>query len=299
MSGPKKHHYVPQVYLRNFAFGKEKNPKLHVLASNSGKIYTASVCDSAAERDFYTVDSLVDKYMWEKHYASTIEPLLGDLLKKLRSRCENVLIQNNSEVLTQDEKFQLALSMLFQLSRSKKTRDYTQNLYDRLLPDVCEQARAKFGPLTDAQEAQLQSFADERKYFKEISMEVSFRRESVERIVSILVQRDFVIYKIVGDYSFITSDHPVLLIDKDTYDVTPFRNGLSDVNTLVYFPISPKLLIGAYHPDLYLGTFRKNDCCLEILDGTQNSGFIRTMNRKQREQSNYVYAQTRDALEKL
>lgn len=120
MSEPKKHHYVPQVYLRNFSFGKEKNPKLHVLATSSGRIYPANVCDSAAERDFYTVDSLVDKYMWEKHYASTIEPILGDLIKKLRSRCENVLIQNNALVLTQEEKFQLALSMLFQLSRGKK-----------------------------------------------------------------------------------------------------------------------------------------------------------------------------------
>lgn len=49
MSKPKKHHYVPQVYLRSFAFEKEKNPKLHVLATASGKIYPASVCESAAE----------------------------------------------------------------------------------------------------------------------------------------------------------------------------------------------------------------------------------------------------------
>lgn len=130
--------------------------------------------------------------MWEKHYASTIEPLLGDLIKKLRSRCENVLIRNNAEVLTQAEKFQLALSMLFQLSRSKKARDYTQDLYDRLLPDVARQTREKFGPLSKDQEAQSKSFADERKYFKEISMEVNFCRKSVEKIASMLAQRDFV-----------------------------------------------------------------------------------------------------------
>lgn len=130
-------------------------------------------------------------------------------------------------------------------------------------------------------------------------MAVSFRRESIERIVSILVQRSFVIYKITDSYSFITSDNPVLFIDKDTFDATPFKNGLTDVNTLVYYPISPRLLIAAYHPDLFFGEFNKLDCRLVILDGTQNSRFIHTINKKQKEQSNYAYAQTREVLEKL
>lgn len=145
----------------------------------------------------------------------------------------------------------------------------------------------------------IQSFSEEKKHFKEITMEASFRRDSIERIVSVLVQRDFVIYKITGNHSFVTSDNPVILIGKDTFDATPFKNGISHVNTLIYYPISPKLLIGAYHPDLFFGELHKVDCRLVTLDGGQNASFVRTMNKKQKEQSNYVYAQTRDVLENL
>lgn len=299
MNEPRKQHYVPQVYLRNFSYETKKNPKLYVFSKSTGKLYPANVSDTAAERDFYTIDSLENKYIWEKHYSSEIEPVLGELIKKIRSQCDNALIQDRSLILTQEEKLTLALSMLFQLSRGKQARAFTQNLYDQLLPGVAEQARTKFGPLSDDQEALLQSFAEENKYFKEIAMAVSFRRESIERIVSILVQRSFVIYKITDSYSFITSDNPVLFIDKDTFDATPFKNGLTDVNTLVYYPISPRLLIAAYHPDLFFGEFNKLDCRLVILDGTQNSRFIHTINKKQKEQSNYAYAQTREVLKKL
>ena len=117
MSNPRKQHYVPQLYLKNFAYGSSKTPKLYVLSVDQGKIFPASVCDTAAERDFYTVDSVGNKYMWECHYAERIEPMLDDLSKSLRRGCENVLIQNHVSVISPEEKVRLALSIMFQLLR--------------------------------------------------------------------------------------------------------------------------------------------------------------------------------------
>ena len=130
-------------------------------------------------------------------------------------------------------------------------------------------------------------------------MQTIFRQESIEKFVTILVQRDFVIYKIAGDYNFVTSDNPVVLMDIDSHDVTPFRNGLANSKTLIYYPISPKLLLGAYHPGLYFGALGQMDCCIEILDGNKEKQFIHTQNKKQREQSNYIYAQSKETLETL
>ena len=299
MSEPRKQHYVPQVYLKNFAYGKEKNPKIYVLPKSLNRIYPANVSDSAAERDFYTIGSIEDKYVCERHYATYVEPMLSTLIRTIRQRCENVLIQNKAVVLSRDEKLRFALSLVFQLLRGKQTRDYEQKLYNRLLPKVADQARDRFGPLNPEQEKLIQSFGEEKRYFKELAMQTIFRQESIEKFVTILVQRDFVIYKIVGDYNFVTSDNPVVLMDIDSHDVTPFRNGLANSKTLIYYPISPKLLLGAYHPDLYFGALGQMDCCIEILDGNKEKQFIHTQNKKQREQSIYIYAQSKETLETL
>ena len=299
MSNPRKQHYVPQVYLNNFAYGKDKNLKLYVLSCKSNKIYPANVRDSASERDFYTLDGYEDKFIWERHYATCIEPILGDIIKTIRQRCENVLVQNQAIVMDPDEKFRLALSMIFQLLRGKQTRDYEQYLYNKLLPKVAEQTRTRFAPLDEKQEALVRSFGDENKYFKEISMQSIFRKESVEKFVSILLQRSFVIYKIVGTYSFVTSDNPVLLINLDSHDATPFKNGLANSKTVVYYPLSPKLLLGAYHPHLYFGSLESIDCQMVIIDGSKEQRFVLTHNKKQKEQSNYVYAQSKEILQML
>jgi len=47
------------------------------LSKENKRIHISNVKDVAAERDFYTVDKLEDKHMWEKHYSHNVEPLLS------------------------------------------------------------------------------------------------------------------------------------------------------------------------------------------------------------------------------
>ncbi len=89
--------------------------------------------------------------------------------------------------------------------------------------------------------------------------------------------------KITGVNSFVTNNNPVMLIDSTTHDATPFRNGMVNVSTLNY-PLSPKLLLGAYHPATFLDSLNERDCCIELLDGTKEQRFILTQNRKQKSQ---------------
>ena len=58
MSQPRKQHYVPQVYLKNFSFGGDKSPKIFVLSTSSQKIFQRAVEEVAVEKDFYTINSL-------------------------------------------------------------------------------------------------------------------------------------------------------------------------------------------------------------------------------------------------
>ena len=68
MSEPKKQHYVPQLYLRNFS-SEINTEKIYVKSKRTSKLYLANISDTAAQRNFYTVNKYEDKYIWEKHFA--------------------------------------------------------------------------------------------------------------------------------------------------------------------------------------------------------------------------------------
>ena len=135
MSEPKKQHYVPQTYLKNFATGK-KNNSLYVLSASPRKIYSSQVEDTAAERNFYAVEKLKNKYIWENTYAQHIEPSFGTLLKQIRKYCENALVQNNSTVISKEQKELLSINIVIQMLRGKQARKYQRKLYDKLIPSA-------------------------------------------------------------------------------------------------------------------------------------------------------------------
>ena len=300
MSEPRKQHYVPQVYLRNFGYGKEKSLHVHVLAVSSGKIYPDCVENTAAERHFYTLDNIEDKYVWENTYASSIEPLFGESLKCIRQRCENSLIRNRSLILNEEEKAMLSLSLIFQLLRGKHTREFEKQIFDERLPLVLDKAKELFSAWDKAETDIFDSFKVSDNLFKEISMRVAFREESILKYLRILMQHKFIFYRIIGNSEFITSDNPIVFMNANTHDVKPFTNGLANPITVLYFPISPKLLLGVYHPDFYLGVLNDRDCSLEIINSEKEKKFIQLHNMKQKEQCyEYVYAHQKESLEML
>lgn len=122
-----------------------------------------------------------------------------------------------------------------------------------------------------------------------------------ERIIDIaefLYVRHFVLYRIRNSsLEFITSDNPVMFVDGTTKDATPFSNGLRSPNTIAYYPISPKLLLGAMHPNIAFGVLSRSDCRIFDLDTRRDANFISTINRKQIEQCfRQAFAKSEDVL---
>ena len=216
MSEPKKQHYVPQTYLKNFATGK-KNNSLYVLSARPRKIYSSQVEDTAAERNFYTVEKLKNKYIWENTYAQHIEPSFGRLLKQIRQYCENVLVQNNSNVISKEQKALLSINIVIQMLRGKQTRKYERNLYDELLPSAFLDAKSHFPALEESVvEKTFEKFSTDDNYFKEISMQTIFNEESIIKFSNLLMQYSFIFHRIKGDTPFVTSDNPVMLVNSIT-----------------------------------------------------------------------------------
>lgn len=300
MSNPKKQHYVPQAYLKNFSYISHKTPKVYVLSKSNNKIYQASVCDVGAEKDFYTIVHFEDSYVWERHYAANIEPLLSDILKSISQKCNNILIQDRSTILTYNEKTQITLSLIFQLLRGPQTRAFEKLIYDTVFPDVKAEIQEQFSPLSDSQLQFFDKTKDNNDFFKWIAMNIIFDEERLERFFNIIINRTFVLYKIVGKGAFVTSDNPVMIVNIINANAAPFSNGITDEHSVIYFPLSSQLLLGVYHPKLFSGVLRNLDSRLKILYGPKEENFICNHNKLQKTQCfNYIYSQTRASLDSI
>lgn len=295
-NNPIKQHYVPQVYLRNFC---GPNGNLTVLTKKTGNIFSTGTAGIGFEKHFYTLDKLKDPYCWEKAYAKNIEPLMKEVLSEIISRV-NILVQNRSCIINEKEKMQLAFIMVMQLLRGKQSRKYEEELFKKLFPDLFENVKKRFGPLTSDQIELLDSIESDSYYLKKIAMDLTTDTRRIMRYTAILGWHKFIFYHLCGEEEFVTSDNPVMFLNSDTADSRPFVNGLLQRKTIVYYPISSKLLLCAIHPDIYFQKFLDMDGCLFHLNKKHDKKFIAFINHKQWEQCyNQVYAYRQKSLDTL
>lgn len=263
------------------------------------RIFSTGTRAIYAENDFYTLGRMDDPYYWEHFYATSIEPLMGELFIKIISK-SNLLVQDRTVVIREREKAQLAILMNMQMYRGKVTREYEDKLFQKYLPEIIDKAHVLFGPLSDEQNKLLEDYKKDSYYRKRSSMDVALDMSRIQKMSNILCERTFTLLRIQGEMEFATSDNPVMFIDAVTKNVQPFTNGLLKPTTIVVYPISPKLMFYVTHPAACFGMLSKDDGCLIDLDSSKHANFINTMNRKQLEQcANQVYARSQDTLKEI
>lgn len=300
MSSPIKQHYVPQTYLKNFSYNNNSPYQIFVLHKNKKNIFLVNIRDTAAERHFYTVRKHQNNYIWENYYSENIEPLMNNVILQISCKSNCILLKDKATIITSELKIQIATVMMFQFLRGKHSREFEKKVYQGALPGVIENARKLFGPLDREKEKILEAYGNNDEYFRLAAMEATLNIERCEKFINVLLQRSFVVFKIIGDLDYITSDNPVMFVDAFSLNATPFKNGLAHHSTAVFFPLTPKIVIAAYHPDLYFGTLLDLDGKINFLDSNRESKFVEMLNRKQFEQCyDQVYARKRNILESL
>lgn len=294
-NNPIRQHHVPQAYLRNFC---NSSKAIAVMDKHSRKVFSTGVRAVGAENDFYTLEKMADPYCWEHIYAAGMDSRIGELIPKIITQ-SNLLVRNKTIIIGENEKVPLAAIMIMQMLRGKQTREYEHELYQNYLPEALKKARELFGPLNNKQDELLRAFENDAFYFKRASMDVALDSARITKYTEILCNFDFVFYRIQGNMEFITSDNPVMLVNSKTGNARPFANGLLRTSTVVYYPISPKLLLCAMHPELSFGVFSGRDCFLLDLDVTREVNFISTLNRKQIGQCfQHAFARSMEVLKK-
>lgn len=281
MKEPRKHHYVPRVYLKNFTLQKKDEWYIEVIDKTKDQSYTANIKDIAAEKDFYRVNSKDDEFYWEHYYAEHIESIIPTTFNNLIAAC--TLSVDRSPVISSDIKLKLAKIICSQLLRTKKSRETHFKIGQSAANNVLTKVKEQFkGLLSEENMAFLNNFNYDDVLNKVISLPIINEEDRVNRFIDILLKRYWVVYKNINYIKspFITSDHPVVFYNIITAEMGFSNNGLGIPHTAIFFPINRQLLIGLYTESMYFNQMSELNNKILIVDDIP---FVMKQNRIQYE----------------
>lgn len=185
---PIRQHLVPKLYLKRFAIDGKF---VYVKQRKTGTIFKANIDKIAVEKNFYTVNSLKDKYEWEKRYATIIEPQFQKMLQKVVFNGTTPLLKDRVNIISVAEKKILSLLIVFQMMRSKKVREYEEKLYQKLGPEIITDTRRKLEIFNrhDMLE-RLDNYNFDYDLLKTILFELHFDIDNIEKYATILFEKN-------------------------------------------------------------------------------------------------------------
>lgn len=252
---PKKHHYIPQFYLRGFSTDKEHLYVLDKLAQKDSKFRYQTAESIAFQKHFYTYKTKENKQGTLENLFSQIEGRAAEIIRK---------VERKQDLDDQDRNdFSLFLSFLWiRVPHSKKEFERaTQELYAKI-------AR-KSVAITPKQN--LKSFFQKRSKKltdKEIDDLVDFAINEKRSRINVAVPQGYWIKQMLllgvdispaleitdwefriaeKPFAFITSDNPFLLIP--SRPVHPFEDvGLLTPGAKKIVPITAKICLVMHEP---------------------------------------------------
>lgn len=279
---PRRHHYVPRTYLKNFAVQEKNEWRIRVMDKTKNRSYMANIKDVAVERDFYRIDSKDEEFFWEHYYAEQIESLIPTTFSRVVAIC--TLSVNKSTVIDDETKLRLAKIICSQLLRTKKSREFQFEIGQRTANNVLDTVRKQFeGLLSDEKIDYLDNFKYDEMLNKTMCLPIINEEARIGRFIDFLLKRYWVVFKNIN-YNrspLITSDHPVTFYNILTQKTDFSNNGLAIPHTAIFFPINCELVIGLYTHDIYFNTMFELNNRMLIVDDVP---FVEKLNRIQYEQ---------------
>lgn len=237
MAEAKNHHFIPQSYLRRFAYQKGDN--FYVYVRNKGdKFFPVNIRNICSENYFYTNPEAKDKNEIESFYANNIDnvfPIIYELAKD--DKIEKIDAETIEKVVT------AALSLY--LRTPKFLNEYNAHFLklleelERFVMGKDENHHINFlGRKIDIKNLNLETLRNE--ILKE--NKVIFLSEHIQVLNSLVkfIDADGLGINIIADDSeFITGDNPVIIRNHLTGQ---FHN-LFDPNNIIYLPIDHKTML--------------------------------------------------------
>lgn len=236
MSNPKKQHYVPQVYLNYFT---DENGYLNIYDREKEEYRRQTPANAGYSKHFYTVEVNGEKdYTIEKLLATHVDNLYKPVMEKIK----------NKEVLTKDDKENLAIFVAFQHLRTPAQRKNYNAMFDDFYKQTTKiifgmkKSHGQLGELTEQEANMIEETLEKENYEVQVPKEHSleFMLKFSEEMSRMLSNHNFVILEASSKSEFITSDNPYCMVkDKES----PAWSGYGIVNTTKVFPLTPRYLL--------------------------------------------------------
>ncbi len=215
----KLQHYVPKVYLKNFAEAKGKNFYFYCFNKQLNKSFSVNIKNIAFEREFY--DSVSEEQETEKK--------LRNIESKVDKIIQKIILRKNIEILTEEEKEILSEFIAYQDIRTKETREEIKEIPKHILEKWGNQMAPKF----KNQVINSMKRDSLREVHRNLLGEIELFKEKIKNMKWILIINK-------SKFPFWTSDNPVARYNQQ--NLYPFGNiGLESPGIEIHFPISPKI----------------------------------------------------------
>lgn len=251
----RRHHYVPEFYLKGFAVARKKGHQLIAFDGKSRKAFPAATHNVAVEKDFNRVEI-------EGHPPDVFENAMAQFETNAASALERSIAAKSIQQ-TEDRSYLFNLIGLLGM-RNPRLRERWRDFQERIAKQIMslatatperwasQVARAKaegyISKDADTDYAKMRKFVTEEKYRVEVRTEhhIALEMKGLDAILPYLFKRKWALLKCSDNSGgFVTSDHPVCLMWSDPKKRGPVGHGLP--GTEVLFPICSRLaMVGSF-----------------------------------------------------
>lgn len=291
----RKHHYVPQIYLRQFAHGngKVKNPKYFLYAYNrkAKKPFEINVEDACQIPHFYKIS---DEYLSEntqsnlnplsfeiEHFANYVEANLTSILHEINERKEDCIKRRDSIFpMIDNDKFLLADQIVIQFLRHPNMREYDKSFFDDFYPKMIR--IFQYGLAKELNEPGIAELnIGIKKDDVVLHAKYSYLNDELVSAFSKDLSNNLWSFVYSPKNQFLTSNNPIVCTQQFPYE-RPLNLGLNQKGAIKFFALSPNLLLIMMDENITSGT----DCIFGIATDT----CISTYNNALCAQSDEVYS---------
>ena len=240
-------HYVPQGYLKRFGRKNTNNNGYHVAVKRKDnkskkKYYPKAVDEIAYEKYLYDVSYLDDPKYWEHYFCNEIEPLYGDTLTNIIARI--ILSGFENYILSDLEREQLSLMLVFQFARVPSFFKTKVAKGPNICKEVKKEVIEKYNSLISKEQKYIiESFEPEKDFAKNVILETISAGDYLNKFIDVLKEGVFLLYYNETELPFYTSDNPVVLYNYMTKSLKYIDNGIANSSTIIYYPLSPKVML--------------------------------------------------------
>jgi hypothetical protein len=217
----RRHHYVPQCYLKGFALDRER-PQLFVIDGKEQRSFCTAPANVAAERDFnrievegYAPDALENAFSgFETDVAEALNRIIR--VRSIKNDDDRVYLLNL-----------MALMAIKNPARREGWRSAQEQLWKRVLDMATAtperwagqirraKAAGDVAPDADEDYQRMREFveADQFRITVPTGRHLELEMQSFETVLPFFFHRKWVLFRApVGKTGFVTSDHPVCLM---------------------------------------------------------------------------------------